>query len=306
MLRLPLDLQDGRLGEAQRREAPQHPVPHRLPGSPPAAAPLSSAALALALGAAVLHAGWNLLLARTPDTLAATAVAVAASVLAAAPVAALTWDVEAAALPYAAGSALLELVYFFALAAAYSGSELSLVYPVARGGAPVLVLLAAFALGHLPSATEAAGVAVVAAGVLLVRGRATPDARGLALGGAIAALIAGYTVLDNSGIEHASPIAYLEIELIPVALVGLAAVPRQRLRVALKPAPAVAGIAGFAAYALVLAALERAPAAPVAAVRETSVVIAVALAAAFLRERVTAARLAGAVAVAGGVALLSF
>jgi drug/metabolite transporter (DMT)-like permease len=244
-------------------------------------------------------------LAGNRDTLAATAVAVASSVVVAAPVAALTWDVQGAALPYAAGSSALELVYFFGLAAAYSRSDLSLVYPVARGSAPVLVLLAAIALGRLPQATEAAGVAIVGAGVLLVRGRAAPDSRGLALGLAIAALIAGYTVIDNSGIEHASPIAYLELELIPVALAGLLAVPRDRLRAALGPGPVAAGIAGFAAYALVLAALERAPAAPVAAVRETSVVIAVALAAVFLRERVTAARVTGAAAVAGGVALLS-
>jgi len=244
-------------------------------------------------------------LAGARDTLAATAVAVASSVVVAAPVAALTWDIDAAALPYAAASALLELVYFFALAAAYARSDMSLVYPVARGSAPVLVLLAALALGRVPTATEAAGVAVVAAGVVLVRGRAAPDARGLALGLGIAALIAGYTVVDNGGIEHAGPIAYLEIELVPVALVGLLAVPRERVRAAFGPAPVAAGIAGFAAYALVLAALDRAPAAPVAAVRETSVVIAVALAAAFLHERVTAARAAGAVAVVGGVALLS-
>ena len=245
------------------------------------------------------------MLAGTRDTLAATAVAVASSVAVAAPVAALTWDVQAAALPYAAGSSVLELVYFFALAAAYARSDMSLVYPVARGAAPVLVLLAALALGRLPRATEAAGVAVVAAGVLLVRGRAAPDARGLALGLGIATVIAGYTVVDNAGIEHASPIAYLEIELVPVALAGLLAVPRHRLRAAFGTGPVLAGSAGFAAYALVLAALDRAPAAPVAAVRETSVVMAVALAAVFLKERVTPARVTGAAAVAGGVALLS-
>jgi drug/metabolite transporter (DMT)-like permease len=146
----------------------------------------------------------------------------------AAPVAALTWDVQAAALPYAAGSSALELVYFFALAAAYSRSDMSLVYPVARGSAPVLVLLVTIALGRLPHVNEAAGVAVVAAGVMLVRGRRAPDPRGLALGLGIAAVIAGYTVVDNSGIEHASPIAYLELELIPVALVGLLAVAAKR------------------------------------------------------------------------------
>lgn len=67
----------------------------------------------------------------------------------------------------------------------------------------------------------------------------------------------------------------------------------------------LAGLATFGAYALVLAALERAPAAPVAAVRETSVVIATALAGVVLGERVTRARLAGAVVVVAGVALIS-
>jgi drug/metabolite transporter (DMT)-like permease len=65
-----------------------------------------------------------------------------------------------------------------------------------------------------------------------------------------------------------------------------------------------AGLATFGAYVLVLAALSRAPAASVAAVRETSVVIATALAAPLLHERVGAARLGGAVLVVAGVVLL--
>jgi drug/metabolite transporter (DMT)-like permease len=229
-------------------------------------------------------------------------VALLAAVVIAAPAAAATWDVERAALPYVAGSSALEVAYFFGLAAAYTRTDLSLVYPVARGGAPVLVLLGTLALGRLPSPTEAAGVLVVAAGVLLVRGRL-----GSVLpGAAIAALIAGYTIVDNAGIEHASPIAYLELVLLPVSLVAIVAVPRARLRAAFGPGPVAAGIASFAAYGLVLAALDLAPAASVAAVRETSVVIAVAFAAVLLRERVTFLRLAGATVVAAGVALLSF
>jgi drug/metabolite transporter (DMT)-like permease len=66
----------------------------------------------------------------------------------------------------------------------------------------------------------------------------------------------------------------------------------------------LAGCGGFVAYALVLAALTLAPAAPVAAVRETSVIFAVALAAPMLGERVTRTRLAGAALVVAGVVLL--
>ncbi|MCU1383781.1 MAG: EamA family transporter, partial [Acidobacteria bacterium] len=77
------------------------------------------------------------------------------------------------------------------------------------------------------------------------------------------------------------------------------------VRRAVGPASILAGVCTFGAYALVLAALQRASAASVAAVRETSVVIAALLAAVVLKEQVTAARLAGAVLVAAGVALLA-
>ena len=58
-------------------------------------------------------------------------------VVAFAPVAALTWRVDGCRVPYIAASSVLELVYFALLAAAYRRSEVSLVYPVARGLAPV-------------------------------------------------------------------------------------------------------------------------------------------------------------------------
>jgi drug/metabolite transporter (DMT)-like permease len=97
--------------------------------------------------------------------------------------------------------------------------------------------------------------------------------------------------------------------LAPVALVAVPVVAARRGAAALRrelSLPTLAAAAGsFGAYALVLAALRLASAPAVAAVRETSVVIAAALAALFLRERVGPGRLAGAAAVAGGVALLA-
>ena len=85
--------------------------------------------------------------------------------------AALTWDVDGAALPYVLASGALELVYFGLLATAYSRADLTFVYPVARGSAPVIVLVVSVAaLGAAVSGLQAAGVLAVAAGVLLVRG----------------------------------------------------------------------------------------------------------------------------------------
>jgi len=268
-------------------------------------------ALLLALAAAFLHALWNLLLARARDVEAATAVALAVAAVAFAPAAALAWDVEREALPFVVASAGLELVYFALLAAAYRRSELSVVYPLARGLAPVLVLVVAVtALSEEPSGSQAAGVAAVALGVVLVRGLRRPGrGSGTVFALAVAACIAGYTLVDKEGLEHAAPLPYLELVLAGPALVYAGTLAAAKGGTALRreatAGAATAGLAMFGAYALVLAALERAPAAPVAAVRETSVVIAAVLAAAFLAERVTAPRLAGTILVAAGVALLA-
>lgn len=261
-------------------------------------------ALALALGAAGLHALWNLLLARERDTEAATAVALVVLVLALALPAALTWRVDGAAVPYMFGSAALELAYVALLAAAYRRFELSLVYPVARGLAPVLALvLVVVAGGARPSAVGIAGVLAVAAGVLLVRGLRGSLA-GLAFGGVIAAAIAGYTVVDRYGIHHASAAPYLLLVMLGPALVYPLGVGRRRVVAAVSPATIAVGGASAGAYLLVLLALRLASAPAVAAVRESSVVIAAAFAAVVLRERVGPGRLAGAALVAAGVALL--
>jgi drug/metabolite transporter (DMT)-like permease len=267
-------------------------------------------ALALALGAAFLHAFWNLILARARNIEAATAVALVAGIVVFAPVAALVWDAEPRVWPFLVVTSLLQLTYFVLLTAAYGRAELSFVYPIARGAAPVLVLLAGAAiLDEAASAAQVGGVLLVAAGVLLVRGIGGRASTGdLALALAIAACIAAYTLLDQRGIRYASPVVYQELSMIPATVGFFALTLRRRgsraIREAVGVASVAAGLATFGAYVLVLAALSRAPAASVAAVRETSVVIATALAAPLLHERVGAARLGGAVLVVAGVVLL--
>jgi drug/metabolite transporter (DMT)-like permease len=269
-------------------------------------------AFLLALGAAFVHALWNLLLARARDPEAAGAVALLTAVVVFAPLVALRWELEAEAWPYIAASSALELVYFALLGAAYRRAEVSVVYPLARGVAPVLVLVVgAVALGDDTTAVQALGVCLVGLGVLLVRGLGRPtSSSGVVFGLAIACSIAAYTLVDDRGIQYANAVTYLELTLIAPA-VGYAlgilwAKGGAALRAELVPASFVAGIGMWVAYGLVLAALARAEPAPVAAVRETSIVIATAGAALFLHERVGPSRLAGAVLVAVGVALLGF
>lgn len=267
-------------------------------------------AFTLALAAAVLHAFWNILLARARDPESATVVALLAAVIVFAPVAALRFDAEWDVWPFIVVTSMLQLLYFALLATAYRKAELSFVYPVARGVAPAIVLVVSVvALGHATSPAQVAGVVLVGVGVLLVRGLrrpADPHALGFALG--IACVIASYTLLDKRGITHASPITYLELSMIPAALgyagATLAVKGRARVQAELGASAVLAGLASFAAYALILAALARASAASVAAVRETSVVMATAFAAVVLHERVSGARLVGSLLVVTGIALL--
>jgi drug/metabolite transporter (DMT)-like permease len=213
-----------------------------------------------------------------------------------------TGGVSAEAVPYIAASAVFELVYFVLLARAYAGGEVSVVYPIARGSAPVVVLVfSAIALKEGVPAGAVAGVLAISLGVLLVA-RHVSSARDLLFGLAIGAMIASYTLVDSEGVERADPIAYLALVIAPCALVYPFVA---KVRPDVSARTALTAAATYGAFLMVLAAFRLAPAAPVAAVRESSVVIAALLAAVVLHEKVDRWRLAGAVAVAVGVAAIA-
>ena len=269
-------------------------------------------AIGLALAGAFVHAAWNLLLVRRPDPQAATAVALLCGTIAWAPIALLLWRVEPGALPYIGVSSAIELVYFTTLAYAFRHAAFSVVYPVGRGLAPVLVLVGAAALlGQSAGPLEIAGVFLVALGVLLVRGfgQAGAPLRDVGLGVAIAVAIAAYTIVDQQGLRHASALAYLWLIMaLPAAVYAplqLRRVGRDGLRRELRPGTVVAGLGMFGSYAFVLVALGVIDAAPVEAVRESSVVIATVVAAFLGIERVGQGRIIGSALVVAGVGLLA-
>jgi drug/metabolite transporter (DMT)-like permease len=267
-------------------------------------------ALLLALAAACVHALWNVLLAGARDSDSAIAVALVVAEVVFAPVAIVLWDVDRSVWPWLVASGVLQLAYFSVLATAYRVAPLSVVYPIARGSAPVIVLVAGVvALGRGTSAGQVVGVCLVGLGVMLVRGLRPGGGRGPGLGLVIAAIIATYTLVDKEGVTHAAAVPYLELSMLVPTIAYALVVGRQRgveaMRAEVRPSTVVAGIATFGAYALVLLALQRASAASVAAVRETSVVLTALLARRLLQEQVGWTRFAGAAAVAGGIALLS-
>ena len=264
-------------------------------------------AFVLALTAAVVHAGWNLLTARSPSSVATSAVALPLGALACLPLAVAAWDVDGAVAPYAVASVALEVGYITLLGTAYDRAPLTVVYPAARGLAVVLVLAVRSACSASRSRPERSPAC----------SRSRPAwcssrgerGRGIGLAVGVAGCIAGYTLVDHAALDHAAPLPYLELKLGPTALIalaiGAARVGRRRLAAAVDVNALLVGLGVFAAYGLVLAALARAPAAPVAAVRESSILIAAAFAAATSSERVPLRRWAGAAAVATGVAAIA-
>jgi drug/metabolite transporter (DMT)-like permease len=172
-------------------------------------------AILLALGAAVLHAGWNILLKSSGDPLLVSARALSASSLVITPLVVAAWLLTGRpAVPPRAWllggiSGAVESIYFVCLSAAYRRGDLSVVYPLARGTAPLLAVLAGFfLLGERLSTAETVGVLCLLAGIWTVR---RPVVAGPALLPAILTgiAIAGYTTIDRVGVRLTEPWLYL-------------------------------------------------------------------------------------------------
>lgn len=279
-------------------------------------------AVGMALVAAVFHGTWNVLVKVSGDPITtfrrATAMAAVVATLSLGPAwfffGRPTLTPEAAVLCLV--SSVLETAYLWLLSTAYRRGELSAVYPIARGSAPLLsVLVGLLLLGEHLTSSQLFGVALLLAGILSVtvsqaRGRATLPA--LLTGVAIAA----YSSVDRVGVRVATPWFYawllftlMAIEL-PLTIWVATALGRYRAPLAQQPPTwtqaAVIGTFFWAGYFLVLWALSLAPLAVVAPVREIAIVAVAVWGVWRLRERERAAmKVSGALATLVGVALLA-
>jgi drug/metabolite transporter (DMT)-like permease len=268
---------------------------------------LSSLALALALGSAVLHAVWNLLVGRAREIGPATAATFVLSVALALPFAIVWWNAEPSVWPWALASTLLETLYVITLAASYRLTEISVAYPLSRGLAPVIVLaVSVLALSHHATWTELAGVAAVGVGVTTVRSTSLDlHGRALLLAVTLASTIAAYTLVDRVGIHRAGALTYFVLTLAGPCLVYPRMVGYRAVARAVDWSIGAAAVANLGSFVLGLLALRHASAASVLAVRSSSVVIATVLAGRVLSERVSRRRLAGSVLVFAGIVLLA-
>ena len=160
---------------------------------------------AAVLFAALCHAGWNAAVKRGLDPLATTVLMSIGAALVGLAMLPFTGLPENAAWPWVIASVLIHIVYFAALIESYAAGDMGLVYPLARGSAPLMTATATAALldEHL-GLFGWLGIAVLAAGVLLLSLRGSRDLAKLdrrAIGFALltAVTICAYTVVDGIG-----------------------------------------------------------------------------------------------------------
>jgi drug/metabolite transporter (DMT)-like permease len=262
-----------------------------------------------------MHAVWNALVKVSRDRLVELATLNLASGVAALSLLPAAGFPGWASAPYLGLNAICHSAYWTFLIHSYSAGGLSLVYPIARGSAPLLVAAAsALLLGEALGWDERFAIGLIAisiASLALSGGRRSFSQRAVLFSLATGASIAAYTLVDGAGARVArTPLSYIVSLFLIDSLLLLPVLYARRRGVALEPmraqwkTGALAGLLSFVAYGIVVWAMTRAPIALVSALRETSVVIAAAIGALFLGEPFGRFRIAAAVGVAAGVALL--
>jgi drug/metabolite transporter (DMT)-like permease len=277
---------------------------------------LSTTVFLAVIAAALLHAVWNALVKGSADKHLGMTAVVLGQVPAALLALAVVPTPAPESWPWLAIGIALHFGYQFFLLLAYRAGDLTQVYPIARGSAPLIV--AAVSLGFLGVALaplELLAVLVIGAGIMslsLVRrqdGLRNPRAAALAL--TTGGFIAAYSLIDGTGARlSGSPVAFfawiglgnaaLFAALIAAIRPGvIARIPSRGMR-----AFAIGGTASFVAYAMVVWAFTQAPIALVSALRETSIAFALLIGVTVLGERLDLARVASTMATLLGAALL--
>lgn len=283
---------------------------------------MTALALALVVASAFAHATWNYLAKSSHDPYAFTWAFCAVATLVYLPIAAASvWQrpPPAGALLFIGVTVALHVVYFGFLNTAYGRSDLSIVYPVARGTGLLLIPIGAAAiLGEHVSLAGAVSIAVIVLGVLTVhsRGGGLSALRGLARsigepGSRVAVLtglvIASYSLWDKNALSYLSPILLDTGIFVGQAIVYSPFVWRRKRAAVLRElrerptAVLAAGILSPLAYLLVLTALTFSRVAYIAPTREIGIVIGALLGARALKEPYPTNRLIGSALIVLGV-----
>jgi drug/metabolite transporter (DMT)-like permease len=268
------------------------------------------------LAAAIMHAGWNVLVKLKLDRfLSLYLIQSLMGFMGLLMLAIFPWP-AAASVPYAMTSGLLHLGYFLFLARSYRTGDLSQVYPIARGAAPLLTLAGTWFLMHEEvNLLGGAGVAVLVLGIWMI---SLIGQRGLRLDGltlffavGTSVFVAAYTIVDGVGGRiSGAPSGYAGLVFVfDAVFLSIAAFAMRGPGILRDVAPywkigIVGAILSVGAYWIAIWAMTHAPIASVAALRETSILAVMLLSMRVLKETVSLSRLTGAVLIVAGAVLI--
>ena len=274
---------------------------------------MSPLVLACVVCAAILHAGWNAVLRGGSDRLwSMTLMMMAVTGVTAVTMAFVPWP-DAASWPYVIASSLIHTGYNLSLVRTYRSGDLGQTYPVSRGSSPVLVTLGAAAFAHETlGVASSIGIALVSGGILSLAfqgDRLRADFLPAAFTTGV--LIGAYTVVDGIGVRlsgnslaYATSMFLLWSVTMPAIYCAMRGKPPSyggaRTLMAL-----AGGIVSIVAYGIVIWAMQYDAMGAVSALRETSVVFAAIIGRIFLKETLSARRIASCLAIAIGAACLA-
>jgi drug/metabolite transporter (DMT)-like permease len=289
---------------------------------------VSAFALSIVLASALLHATWNTATKRSDEPLAFLLwIGLASSALFVLLFPFFDYrELPAEIWPWVAGTGLVHGLYRYWLGMAYQRGDLTVVYSIARSTPVFLPILALPVLGETISVPGALGIGLVVAGIWLIQGGGAIRLRRLVAPGIVYAYLTlattvGYSLLDKRVMEilSAAPwsgplprsVVFYFILTVASSVVFLPLVAarlgvRELARSARGAGWIGAGlVAQLASYGLILEAMRTAKVSYVVAVRQTSVLFALAIAVLWLGERPGPWRALGVAGTVAGVALIS-
>jgi len=270
----------------------------------------------MVLAAALLHAVWNAVVKVNGDRLIIVALIMVSQGLICLCLLPLVDLPDPDAWPYILASIGLHNGYCLFLVTAYRYGDLSHVYPLARGSAPLIVAVVSAAVaGEALTRHSMLAVILITIGIMslaLTRGaKGIRETRAVLFALGTGMFIASYTVVDGLGARingdaHSYAFWLLALHGIPFAILT-AGVRRGRLLPQVRrlwKTGLGAGVTSLLAYWIVIWAMTMAPMALVSALRETSVVFAVLFGVLLFKERIDLARLGAIAATLAGAVLL--
>ena len=273
---------------------------------------LSPFSVILVLLAAFMHAAWNALLRGGLNRAQSMAIMNATLGIAGLGLLAIAGLPAPGSWVYVAASGVLHWIYVALLVVTYRSGDLGETYPVARGSSPALVALggSVFA-GEWMNLLGIVGIGLVCGGIFMLAA-AKGRLRHMNLPWALATgvSIAAYTVVDGLGVRASGNwLGYTAAIFAFFIFVPLWFLAKSGITFFKAPATEVGkavggGVISILAYGAIIWAMQSSPMGAVSALRETSVVFAALLGAAFLGERLTALRIAACCIIAAGAACI--